>query len=469
MLNSIGKLGVHVDRPFRLPRAPEGRSPVRPLLSMAVIAGAVLLFGVSWPSGHGPASTVPASTGPDELASALPGSLNPSTGRTFYVSRTGSDSNPGTRKRPWRRIQKALKALKPGQTALVRGGTYTENLLMSRAGTASAPITVAAYPGQRVVLHAASASDAKGDTYPIQIASGAAYFRLRGFVIEGSFGTSAANVYFSGSANHIELSRNEIRYGQDLGVFAARTTSYLQILGNRIHDNGWNHVTGQHQSHGIYIEGANDLIANNVIYNHPYGFGIQIYPANHDTVVVDNTIAASAHSGIVVGGSGGVYNIIVRNNALYPSGDTYGGDYGVEMDSICPTGPVTIDHNVIYAYKVAPAEGGCSHVDTSGGNTLADPRFVNYASRNLHLQPGSPAVDQASSAWSETSDADGRSRPQGAGPDIGAFEFPRKKRRTHPASASTTRDCPATSTFSDEEIGYSSSLASCRVAGRRRM
>ncbi len=364
-----------------------------------------------------------------ELASALPGLLNPSTGRTFYVSRTGSDSNPGTRKSPWRRIQKALEALKPGQTAFVRGGTYTENLLMSRSGRASAPITVAAYPGERVVLHAASTSDAKGDTYPIQVASGAAYFRLHGFVIEDSLGTSAANVYFSGSANHIELSTNEIRYGHDLGIFAARTTSYLQILGNRIHDNGRNHVSGQHQSHGIYIEGAHDLIANNLIYNHPYGFGLQIFPANHDTVVVDNTIAASAHSSIVVGGSGGVYNITIRNNILYPSGGTYGGDYGVEMDSTCPTGPVTIDHNVIYAYKVAPIEGGCSPVNTSGGNTLANPRFVNYASRDLHLQSRSPAVDQASSAWSETSDADGRSRPQGAGPDIGAFEFPVKSPR----------------------------------------
>jgi hypothetical protein len=396
----------------RLPR----RVPLRLLLATAFLAGALLLFGVSLPSSHGPAST-----GPGELASALPSLLKPSTEPTFYVSRTGSDSNPGTRKRPWRTIQKALKALKPGLTALVRGGTYTENLLMSRAGTASAPITVAAYPGEKVVLHAASASDATGDTYPIQIASGAAYFRLHGFVIEDSRGTSAANVYISGSAHHIELSGNEIRYGQDLGIFAAPTTSHLQILGNRIHDNGWKHVTGQHQSHGIYIEGSNDLIANNLIYNHPYGFGIQIYPSNHNTIVVGNTIVASAHSSIVVGGSGGVSNVTIRNNILYPSGGTYGGDYGVEMSSTCPTGPVTIDHNVMYAYKVAATEGGCSRVDT-GVNTLTDPLFVNYASRDLHLQSGSPAVDQASIAWSETSDADGRSRPMGAGPDIGAFE-----------------------------------------------
>jgi hypothetical protein len=370
---------------------------------------------VNWPSSHHRASTVPG-----DLGSALPSSLSPSRGRVFYVSRVGSDSNPGSRKRPWRRIQKALKTLKPGQTALVRGGTYTENLLMSRAGTASAPITVAAYPGKPVVLHAASASDAKGNTYPVQIASGAAYFRLRGFVIEKALGTSAANVYIWGSANHIELSRNEIRYGQDQGIFAAPTTSYLYLLANRIHDNGWNHQQDQHQSHGIYIEGSNDLIANNLIYDHPYGFGIQIYPGNHDTVVVDNTIVASAHSSVVVGGSRGVYNITIRNNILYDD------NWGVETASTCPTGPVTIDHNVIYAYKVTPIGSGCSSVDTSGGNTFADPLFIDYASRDLHLQAASPAVDQASSAWSRTHDFGGRRRSQGAGPDIGALEFPFK-------------------------------------------
>jgi hypothetical protein len=94
----------------------------------------------------------------------------------------------------------------------------------------------------------------------------------------------------------------------------------------------------------------------------------------------------------------------------------------VEMDSTCPTGAVTVDHNVIYAYRVTAVETGCSRVDTSGGNTLSAPLFVDYASRDLHLQVGSSAIDRASSPWSETSDADRRSRPQGAAPDIGAFE-----------------------------------------------
>ena len=373
----------------------------------AVVLLGVALLGVSRPSGH-----IQASAAPGELASGLPSPLNPSRGRAFYVSRNGSDSNPGTRKRPWRTIQMALKRLKPGQTALVRRGTYSEDLIMSRAGNTTAPITLAAYPGETVVLHAASTS---GNTYPIQITG--SYFRLRGFVIERALGTSAANIYFSGFANHIEIVGNDIRHGQDQGIFAERTTSDIQILRNRIHDNGLGHRSGQHQSHGIYIEGANDLIANNIIYGQPYGFGIQIYPANHDTIVVDNTIAFNAFSGIVLGGSGGVSNITVRNNIL-----AYNSSYGIAAVDPAPTGSV-VDHNVIFANgagTIGPRFGG---TDFGGGNSLRDPRFVSPAAANFRLLPDSPAVDQALPEYSEPIDLDGTSRPQGQAPDIGAFEY----------------------------------------------
>jgi hypothetical protein len=36
-------------------------------------------------------------------------------GATFYVSTTGSDSNPGTPAAPWRTIQKAFNTLTAGQ------------------------------------------------------------------------------------------------------------------------------------------------------------------------------------------------------------------------------------------------------------------------------------------------------------------------------------------------------------------
>lgn len=71
-----------------------------------------------------------------------------------YVSPTGKDSNPGTLAKPWRTLAWALHKIYFGQVLFVRGGTYHEhiNRLRIHPGTATAPITVLAYPGENPVL-----------------------------------------------------------------------------------------------------------------------------------------------------------------------------------------------------------------------------------------------------------------------------------------------------------------------------
>jgi hypothetical protein len=51
-----------------------------------------------------------------------------------------------------------------------------------------------------------------------------------------------------------------------------------------------------------------------------------------------------------------------------------------------------------------------------------DPKFVNAAGGDFHLMAGSPAIDAADPAVTQTLDFDGVARPQGAGRDMGAFE-----------------------------------------------
>ena len=238
------------------------------------------------------------------MGSALPAPLPASTGTTFYVAATGSDSSPGTQAQPWRTIQKALNTLTAGQRALVRAGTYSENLNMSRAGTAAAPITVEAFPGERPVLTSAG-------NHPLRVETGGAYFRFRGFTIERSPLNSGGNVDLYG--HHLEISGNEIRLGQDQGIYTAEESHHAQILGNWIHDNGKGIA---HQSHGIYLQGDDHLVANNVINDHVEGFGIQVYDKGDRAIVTANTITGAGHSGIVVGGSGGVSGVRVHNNVL---------------------------------------------------------------------------------------------------------------------------------------------------------
>jgi hypothetical protein len=338
--------------------------------------------------------------------SALPRPLPASTGAAFYVAPTGRDSNPGTLARPWQTIEKAVETLRPGQRAFVRRGIYRENVQLNRPGTATRPITLAAYRGERpVISHPAG---------PLEIDTG--YWRVRGFVLERARGTSSTNVYFETRAHHIELSGNEIRFSQDQGVFSEEETHHLQIIGNRIHDNGLGHVSGQHQSHGIYLQGRLHLAVNNVVYAHPYGFGIQVYDQNSRSIIVNNTVTGAAHSGIVVGGEGGVDNITIRNNIL-----AFNAKYGVQTDSDCPRGPVLIDANVIFGNGDGDIQRGCSQLRI-GANVLANPRFASRPRRDFRLGPGSPAVDRARRDFAPRTDVLGRKRPRGRGYDIGAFE-----------------------------------------------
>jgi hypothetical protein len=251
----------------------------------------------------------------------------------------------------------------------------------------------------------------------VRFASGAAFIRLRGFVIEGAKGRSSTNVYFEGNTHDVEVSASEIRFSQDQGLFAERTTRNIHIVQNRIHDNGWGHESGQHQSHGIYIEGRDHLLANNVVYDHPHGFGVQVYPENRGTIVVNNTIVNSGHSAIVVGGPRGVGEITIRNNIL-----AFSSKYGVQTDSSCPTSRVWVDTNLIYGNRSGAVQSGCSSVTTSGGNVFADPRFVDRGRHNFQLRKGSPAVDRARADYAPRTDLWGRQRPRGTGYDVGALE-----------------------------------------------
>jgi parallel beta-helix repeat protein len=74
---------------------------------------------------------------------------------TYHVSVRGNDAAAGTAAAPWRSLQHAADALKPGDTAVVGPGTYRERIEVKRGGTAEAPITLTALPGARVVVSGA--------------------------------------------------------------------------------------------------------------------------------------------------------------------------------------------------------------------------------------------------------------------------------------------------------------------------
>lgn len=50
---------------------------------------------------------------------------------SLYVSTHGSDSNPGTKEKPFLTVQHAADMAKPGDTVNIRGGKYCERLAVT--------------------------------------------------------------------------------------------------------------------------------------------------------------------------------------------------------------------------------------------------------------------------------------------------------------------------------------------------
>lgn len=88
------------------------------------------------------------------LISALPACGSNARGpTTFYVSPDGDNRGAGTVERPWQTVQFALGKLVPGDVLYLRNGTYYEHELeINLRGSASAPITIQSFPGERAII-----------------------------------------------------------------------------------------------------------------------------------------------------------------------------------------------------------------------------------------------------------------------------------------------------------------------------
>ena len=119
----------------------------------------------------------------------------------------------------------------------------------------------------------------------------------------------------------------------------------------------------------------------------------------HNTIVATTTLD---HAAVVVNN----VNVRLQNSIV----GNYKGGLAVEQ-----TGQIDATHNLLFGepFTTLPLDGG---------NIIAEPQFVNLAGGDLHLLPSSPAIDAGLNAGL-AEDHDGNTRPQGAGFDLGAFEF----------------------------------------------
>ncbi|MET7702558.1 right-handed parallel beta-helix repeat-containing protein [Streptomyces sp. NPDC005485] len=127
---------------------------------------------------------------------------------TIVVAVNGDDTAAGTLAHPLRTIQKAVDMAQPGAVIAVRAGTYalTDNITITRSGTASQPISLGAYPGERVVIDGerlpASHTPVGGSIPRAErgaVHQEASYWRLSGLeIVDGPYG-----VYCDGCNNNV--------------------------------------------------------------------------------------------------------------------------------------------------------------------------------------------------------------------------------------------------------------------------
>ncbi|MGC3972251.1 MAG: hypothetical protein QM775_34405 [Pirellulales bacterium] len=70
----------------------------------------------------------------------------------FVDANKGDDGAAGTVEAPWKSLERSVRELKPGETLVLRGGTYYEHVSLSRSGEPEKPIVIRSYPGETAVI-----------------------------------------------------------------------------------------------------------------------------------------------------------------------------------------------------------------------------------------------------------------------------------------------------------------------------
>ncbi|NJR42799.1 MAG: right-handed parallel beta-helix repeat-containing protein, partial [Akkermansiaceae bacterium] len=210
-------------------------------------------------------------------------------GAEYYVSTTGSNTNPGTLALPWRTIQKGADTVVAGDVVNIRAGTYAERVsITDKDGTLALPIVFQAFAGDSgaVIIDQTGITPPNGVTALFSIQN-SDHIILRKLELANykTVGTDAQQ-------------RSQI----PVGLYIAGDGNGIQILSCKVHDIWQSSAT------------LNNFGAN--------GFGIAVYSsaANAiDNLVIDDceiyALRTGASESVVLNGN--VTNFRVTNNRVH--------------------------------------------------------------------------------------------------------------------------------------------------------
>ena len=346
---------------------------------------------------------------------------------TYCVSTKGSDKNPGSEAESLRTVQKAADIARAGDTILLRGGVYREHVVLRFSGQKGKPIVLKNYPGERPVIQPRElGKEPHGHGVLLQALKG--YQNPIGWItIEGleiRYGWDGVKIY---NAHDIVIRNCNIHHNWNQGILG--NGNRVLIDSNIVADNGTNKEAARNLLHGIYATGSAFTITNNIIHsNTAYGIQVAAYDYKKDSMagpeyadarywlISNNTIAFNKNRAGIVIWQDGVENCVVQNNIFYRNGGVNGILFYTQHNRRHP-----IRNNIFYPpgeNLVSAEENAYEATD----NMQVNPRFVNGDSFDFHLKADSPAMDAGSFERAPKNDHDGRPRPQGSKPDIGAYE-----------------------------------------------
>lgn len=274
-------------------------------------------------------------------------------GKEYFISPSGSDSNPGTKEKPLRSIQNAIEKLTAGETLILMQGTYPlqSSVTLSCKGTETAWITFQGEKDATVILDGKDFNIGNTHGYPgnnglIQVEN-AEYVRIQNIHVRNSH-RSGINIQES---KHIDIINCTSENSLSPGIAAWQRCEYIRILGNTVINANdmkmsWTPYKGSEAPHeAISMAGPHYF---EVAYNHVFNCkkeGIDVKETASFGRVHHNYVHDCARQGLYIDGwFGQLENIEMYENVVH------GCEAGIAVSS--EEGPNTKDlkihHNLVY-------------------------------------------------------------------------------------------------------------------------
>ncbi len=278
---------------------------------------------------------------PTTTPTPTPTSTSEPTGPAFYISPTGSDSNIGTSDRPWKTFAFAIPKLRPGDTLILKNGTYTKTTTglpyincasNARNGSAVSPITVKAENERQALLKSDGSLAALFISY-------CSYWNIDGLRAK-SADLNAANggkqnsVVEIRDSNHITVRRGLFTHPNR--YFNTHTLAFANVNNSLIEET---EVYYFHRFGIIDSQGSDNLVRRSYAHSRSYGdladgynsidsstgdscIGAYATPSVNKTrhMIIENSIGEDCLNGVSAGGANpndGIFAKNLGNISLY--------------------------------------------------------------------------------------------------------------------------------------------------------